>query len=107
MTRDEQLTLDLYYENQINKICDLKRIETPIVSKVELDEGTKRASENFDYDFDGDNKFYPFEFPEILKKLEFSILVITGASGSGKSTFSKYFIERERFDLEQQQSNYL
>ena len=97
MAREEQLTLNLYYENQINKICDLRRSDTPLISKVEIDDGTKKASENFDFDFDGENKFYPFEIPEILENLKFQILVITGASGSGKSTFAKYFIrERER-----------
>lgn len=97
MAREEQLTLNLTYDNQINKICDLRRSESPLISKVDVDDGTKKASENFDFDFDGENKFYPFEIPEILEKLKFQILVITGASGSGKSTFAKYFIrERER-----------
>lgn len=69
----------------------LRRLDTPLISKVELDAGTDRANTAFDFDFDGLNKFYPFEFPEILKTLDFNIIVITGASGSGKSTFSKYF----------------
>lgn len=77
--------------NELIKICDLKRKKEPLISKVELDKFTQKANDNFDFDFNGENVFYPFEFCEELKDLDFNILVIVGASGSGKSTFSQYF----------------
>ena len=88
--------LNLYFEGQLNEIAELKRSKTPLISKVQLDNFTEKANENFDFDFDGENKFYPFEFNDILKDLNFNILCIVGASGSGKSTFSKYFGEEEQ-----------
>ena len=39
----------------------------------------------------GEIEFYPFEFTNELKKLDFDILCIVGGSGSGKSTFSKNY----------------
>jgi len=83
------------WKNQVTKIDDLVREETPLISKVEIDEGTMRANNYFDFDFDGENKFYPFKISKLIQNLDFQILVITGASGSGKSTFSKYFGEEE------------
>ena len=56
------------------------------------------ASKNFDYDFNGINEFYPFKLPKVLETLDFNILVIVGASGSGKSTFSKYFGKQEKIE---------
>jgi GNAT superfamily N-acetyltransferase len=44
----------------------------------------------FDYQTDGTEKFYPFEVPEDLPK-DYSIGVIVGASGTGKSTLLKEF----------------
>lgn len=72
-------------------ICKLKRKKEPIKSYVELDEFTQMVSKNFDYDFDGISKFYPFELPEEIKNIDYNILVICGASGSGKSTLLKEF----------------
>lgn len=86
------------YENEIYKISELKKSKSPLISEVILDNFTNKAQENFDFDFDGKNKFYPFEFNDILKELDFQILVITGASGSGKSTFSKYFGKEEQIE---------
>lgn len=83
------------YKKDIIKICDLTRDSQPLVSKVILDEGTQKANECFDFDFTGENKFYPFKLNTVIKNLDFQILVITGASGSGKSTFSHYFGEEE------------
>ena len=91
---EKQIKLDLY-DNSL-KICDLKRKKEPLISQVKIDNFTMEASKNFDYDFNGKNYFYPFEFPNILKKLDFNILCIVGASGSGKSTFSKYFGKEEQ-----------
>lgn len=72
-------------------LCKIKRKHEPIITKVQIDEYTKMVSDNFDYDFDGTSKFYPFEFPAELKDLRYGILVICGASGSGKSTLLKEF----------------
>lgn len=79
------------YKKNIIKIGDLTRSSTPLVSQVVVDEGVRKANENFDFDFKGENKFYPFKMSKLIEDLDFQILVITGASGSGKSTFSKYF----------------
>lgn len=88
----EELNLfDLMGNGYINKICNLKKSKSPLESKVELDEFTQMAQENFDYKFDGISKFYPFEMNDTIKNLDFQILAIVGASGSGKSTFSKFF----------------
>ena len=90
------MKLNLQYEGELNEIAQLNRSKIPLISKVQLDNFTKKADENFDFDFDGENKFFPFEFNDILKDLDFNILCIVGASGSGKSTFSKYFGEEEK-----------
>lgn len=94
----EQLNLVLNYGDGITKICDLRRKKQPLISKVSLDKFTDEANRNFDFDFDGINKFYPFELPDIIKNLDFNILCIVGASGSGKSVFSKYFGEEEKIE---------
>ena len=83
------------YKNSIIKVCDLVRDDKPLISEVEIDEATNRANLAFDYSFDGQSKFYPFKLNNVIKNLDFQILVITGASGSGKSTFSKYFGNEE------------
>ena len=91
-------------EDEIDKICDLKTSNTPLISKVSVDEFTKEVEKNFDYDFIGENKFYPFELPKELEDLDFNILCIVGASGSGKSTFSKYFGEEEKLEYDNSKS---
>lgn len=96
MNNYEQTSLILQFDDQLTKVCDLKRSKTPMTSKVKKDEFIEEASKNFDYDFDGINKFYPFELPPILKDLDFSILCIVGASGRGKSVFSRYFGEETK-----------
>ena len=87
----DQIALSFENKGCLKKVCDLNKSRTPMVAKVMVDEYTQKASESFDYDFDGENKFYPFEFPNELKNADFNILCIVGASGSGKSVFSKYF----------------
>ena len=52
-------------------------------SKVEVDDFTKFASKSFDFDFNGESFFTPWEKPKIPK--DFSIGVIHGSSGSGIS----------------------
>lgn len=89
---------DSSWKNQIIKIDDLVRESIPLISKVDVDEGTMRANNYFDFDFDGENKFYPFKISKLIENLDFQILVITGASGSGKSTFSKYFGEEKQLE---------
>lgn len=83
------------YKKEIIKVCDLYREETPLVSRVDIDEATMQTNNFFDYDFTGEVKFYPFKLNETIKKLDFQILVIVGASGSGKSTFSRHFGQEE------------
>jgi len=100
----KETSLDIYsnnlfsnddYKKDIIKICDLHRETTPLVSKVQLDEATVKANSFFDFEFTGEIKFFPFKLNEIIKNLKFNILVITGSSGSGKSTFSKFFGQEE------------
>lgn len=86
------------YKKQIIKLGELTRSSVPLVSKVDVDEGVRRANDFFDFDFKGENKFYPFKFSKLIESLDFQILVITGASGSGKSTFSKYFGQEKQID---------
>ena len=82
--------------------CKLKKKETPLTSKVPLDDFTYQAQLNFDYEFDGISKFYPYEFPNELRNIEYNIMVICGASGKGKSTFLKeidfYNKEKKEYD---------
>lgn len=79
-----------YFE--CKKLCYLNKKDKPIVSKVVVDEFTDMVEKNFDYDFTGESEFYPYEFPDELKDLDFQIMVITGASGRGKSTFLREFL---------------
>lgn len=78
--------------DECKKLCYLKKKHEPIISKVLVDEFTDMVEQNFDYDFNGESMFYPYEFPEQLKDIDFQIMVITGASGRGKSTFLKEFV---------------
>ena len=72
-------------------VATLERKKDPLVTNVPTDEFTKMVQNNFDYTFTGESKFYPCAPPKWLNDLDFQILVITGASGSGKSTFLKEF----------------
>lgn len=69
---------------------DLVRSETPLVSQVSMDKLTENLIRPFDYSSTGEEKFYPFEIPVDLPK-SFSIGVIVGASGTGKSTLLSRF----------------
>ena len=106
-TKNKETSLDIFsnnlfsnddYKKEIVKVCDLHRETTPLVSKVELDEATLKTNNLFDFEFTGSIEFFPFKINEIIKNLDFKILVITGASGSGKSTFSRYFGEEEHIE---------
>ena len=73
-------------------VCKLERKKTPLIATVPTDEFTKMVEANFAYDFTGESKFYPYACPpQVNDALDFNILVITGASGKGKSTFLKEF----------------
>lgn len=75
--------------NDCNIYCNLIRKKEPLVSHVQVDNFTELAQKCFDYEFNGDSKVYPFEFPKQLLNEQFNILCIVGASGSGKSTLLK------------------
>lgn len=85
-------------------LCKLKKSNIPLTSKVNLNEFTKSLENTFDYDFDGISKFYPFEFPEQLKNKDYNIIVITGKSGSGKSTFMNYYGSEEKLEWDNNES---
>lgn len=76
-----------YYE--CPTLCSLKRKKEPLITRVPIDEYTDMAQKNFDYEFTGESKVYPFELPKL--NFDFNILCIVGASGSGKSTLLKEF----------------
>ena len=63
--------------------------ETILKSQVELTDIDKEIFKNFDYKFDGKTEFVVPHFPTIQK--QFSIGVIYGSSGSGKSSMLKQF----------------
>lgn len=95
MIQEESLFENQDYRKSIIKLTDLSRSDTPITSKIIMDESVEMTNSCFDFKFDGINKFYPFKMNKIIENLDFQILVITGSSGSGKSTFSRYFGEEE------------
>lgn len=72
-------------------LCKLNKKDTAISTRVPLDEFTAMAQLNFDYEFDGISKFYPYELPKELLNIDFDIMVICGSSGKGKSTLLKEF----------------
>lgn len=76
---------------QCNVLCTIERSTTPLISSVPIDEYVQMVDKNFDYDFTGESKFYPYILPKCLDDIDYDILVITGASGSGKSTLLKNF----------------
>lgn len=74
---------------ECNVLCKLNKKKEPLISKVPIDEFTDMVQNNFDYDFTGESKFFPYEFPQELNQIDYQILVITGSSGGGKSTLLK------------------
>lgn len=77
--------------NECPILCEIKKKDTPITSSVPVDEFLDMVKNNFDYDFDGISKFYPYELPKEVLNQDFNILAIVGASGKGKSTLLKEF----------------
>ena len=72
------------------KYTSLERARKPLESVVQMDDLLWEVIRPFDYQTDGTEKFYPFEVPKDLPK-DYSIGVIVGASGTGKSTLLKEF----------------
>lgn len=77
-----------------NILTKLKKKTTPLTSKVPLDEFIYMVQQNFDYEFDGVSKVYPYELPDLPEV--FGVLCLVGASGSGKSNLLKEF---KRYNL--------
>ena len=71
--------------------CKLTKKSEPIITQVPIDNMTDIAQECYDFEFNGDSIFYPYELPKKIKETEFQTLVITGSSGKGKSTLLKEF----------------
>jgi len=67
--------------------------DTVLTSTVELTDIDKEIFKNFDYKFDGKTEFTVPHFPKIQN--DFSIGVIYGSSGSGKSSMLKQFGEEQ------------
>lgn len=64
----------------------LKKSQTPLSVKVLLDEFTNISSKAFDFEFDGESKFYPWSLPNKIDK-NFKLGVLYGNSGClGKGT---------------------
>jgi len=72
----------------------LIRKDVPLTVSVEKDEFIEASEKAFDCAFNGTSEFYPWELPESLPS-EFSLGVIVGGSGSGKSTMLKEFGKEE------------
>lgn len=85
----EQAMIENYKDCRV--FCEISKKDTPLISNVPIDEFTEMVQENFDYDFTGESKFFPYELPKKLLEEDFQILAIVGASGSGKSTLLKEF----------------
>lgn len=83
-------------------ICELTRKDTPLVTKVPTDLFTDMVNECFDFDFNGESKFYPYAFPTEILTMDFEILCIVGGSGKGKSTLLKEF---HKFNCEYHYAN--
>ena len=65
--------------------------DTTLTSKVELSEIDKNIFKNFDFTFDGKTEFTIPHFSKVQE--DFSIGVIYGSSGSGKSSILKEYGE--------------
>jgi GNAT superfamily N-acetyltransferase len=72
----------------------LERSKFPKTSNVYADTLTRSLVEPFDYEFDGNEEFYPWRMPEL--PAQWGIGVIVGASGTGKSTLLNCFGRPQR-----------
>ena len=78
-------------------LYELTRKTEPLITKVPTDAFTDMVQNNFDFDFDGESKFYPYQLPYEILGMDFQILAIIGASGKGKSTLLKEFTSPYHF----------
>ena len=69
----DQIALSFENKGCLKKVCDLNKSRTPMVATVMVDEYTQKASESFDYDFDGENKliFYVLLAQAVVVKVYF------------------------------------
>ena len=81
----------------MNNVEQLKRSTIAKVSRVTLNDFTKMAQDCFDYEFDGEIKYYPFEKPTNIPQ-DFETLLIVGASGSGKSQLLESFGKEKKIE---------
>ena len=72
----------------------LVRKDTPLTVSVNKDKFIEASEKAFDCTFNGTSEFYPWELPTSIPA-EFSIGVIVGGSGTGKSTILAEFGEEE------------
>lgn len=75
-------------------IAKLHKKSEPLISVVPCDAYTQMVQNNFDYEFTGESKFYPYALPKELDGIDFNIMAIVGASGSGKSTLLHEFSDK-------------
>jgi len=88
----------------MNKVIEkLEKEEKPLISSVDRDEFITASEKAFDCIFDGTSKFYPWKLPKNIPS-KFSIGVIVGSSGSGKSTMLKHFGTEEKLIWEANKS---
>lgn len=73
----------------MSNVAPLERAAEPLVADVEYDEITAAAVKPFDLEPDQHLGFYPWVLPELPG--DFTIGVIVGASGSGKSVLLRSF----------------
>lgn len=64
--------------NECKVLHKLTKKEEPLVTTVPIDEFTNMVQNNFDYEFTGESKFYPYELPKEVLDMDFNILAIVG-----------------------------
>jgi len=69
----------------------LSKSTKPLTCEVSPDEFTLASEKAFDCSFGGVSKFYPWELPQDDLLNDFSLGVIVGGSGTGKSTLLRQF----------------
>lgn len=84
-----------YLNKGCKKVCSISRGGV-LTTNIQVDDFTNSLKDYFDFDFNGVSKFQQFETNDIIKNLDFEILCIVGASGSGKTTFAKNFGEMQQ-----------
>ena len=84
-------------------IEQVERKEEPLTSFVQTDSYTNMIGNSFDYTFNGENKFYPFNKPKNIPS-DYEIGLIIGSSGGGKSTLLKEFGTIEEIHWEKNKS---